>query len=137
MTLRLPSGAIALRLECDAYLRHRDLQGAIVAGRPVVVVGITCGLSATYVGAQVGRRPGATLSRQLEWALGSSNAVPILLGFSPPELARTTSVPQWGKSFSTFVNVMKEDPKSIFLCPVVGPEAVTSLVAHAKALTRR
>jgi hypothetical protein len=83
---------------------------------PCVLVGITCGMSATYVGSQ------------LEYALADPNIFPVLVGFNPVERARGVVIPSWGKSFKHFaLELAKADcsGRACLLNPVVGPEVVT------------
>jgi N-acetylmuramic acid 6-phosphate (MurNAc-6-P) etherase len=83
---------------------------------PCVLVGITCGLSATYVGAQ------------LEHALASQAPFPVLIGFNPVERARDVVIPAWGKSFKQVALSLaraEEEGRACLLNPVVGPEVVT------------
>lgn len=83
---------------------------------PCVLVGVTCGMSATYVGSQ------------LESALADPNIFPVLVGFNPVERARDVVIPSWGKSFKDFALVLAkahDDGDACLLNPVVGPEVVT------------
>ena len=52
----------------------------------VLYVGITCGLSATYVGAQ------------LEYALKTPHYAAVLVGFNPVERARKVKMADWGRT---------------------------------------
>ncbi len=107
-----PSAALHdLRLAIDSLPPHP------AHGRPpCVLVGVTCGMSATYVGSQ------------LESALADPNIFPVLVGFNPVERARDVVIPSWGKSFKDFALVLAkahDDGDACLLNPVVGPEVVT------------
>lgn len=113
--------------EDDAALARADLQAlekavfARTRGGRVLYVGITCGLSATYVGAQ------------LEYALRAPNYAAVLVGFNPVERARRARLPTWGRSFHDLALEMQARASETagsrvapahVLTPVVGPEAV-------------
>jgi N-acetylmuramic acid 6-phosphate (MurNAc-6-P) etherase len=99
--------------EDDAVTGRRELIEA-AAGRPMVYVGITCGLSAPYV------------AGQLEAVLdGTVPGLAILLGFNPPELARRAPVEGWDKTFADVVDLLLDKPQGYLLNPIVGPEPVT------------
>lgn len=81
----------------------------------LVYVGITCGLSAPYVAAQ------------LDMALQVPGATTVLLGFNPPAFARTAAIEGWPGH--TFADVVRElgactDGRAHVLCPVYGPESL-------------
>ena len=95
----------------------------------VLYVGITCGLSATYVGAQ------------LEYALKTPHYAAVLVGFNPVERARKVKMADWGRSFFDLaLDVVARQRQSAseearfgaqgrrapayVLTPVVGPESV-------------
>jgi N-acetylmuramic acid 6-phosphate etherase len=110
-------------LEDSPSAALQDLRDALAslsppaaAAPPCVLVGITCGMSATYVGSQ------------LESALADSSIFPVLVGFNPVERARDVVIPAWGKSFKELALVMARahsDGAACLLNPVVGPEVVT------------
>ena len=91
---------------------------------PVVVVGISCGLSATYVGSM------------LEYALRQppeARVSSVAVGFNPVDAVRDVRVEGWGSSFHDVLGDMLRlhaaagtgaAPRAIVLNPVVGPEAV-------------
>lgn len=107
--------------EDDGSRALRDLQGAIGEGDledpsaagSVVVIGVSCGLSAAYVRAH------------MAWALEAGDAArPILIGFTPPATAPKLA----GEEGAGVVQAMVADEashgRSIVLTPVVGPEAI-------------
>lgn len=98
------------------------------AGAKVVYVGVTCGLSATYVGAQ------------LAYCFDRPDVCCVLLGFNPADTVRPVPIAGWDLTFTDIVARMTAGAaaagaapattswgaqKLIFLNPVVGPEAVT------------
>ena len=92
---------------------HAAIQGADAS----IFCGITCGLSAPYVGGQI------------EAALKHKGCTPVLIGFNPINLARNVPVEGWDRTtFQVFTDLEKASlaGESCFvLNPVVGPEAVT------------
>ena len=81
--------------------------------RKVVVIGITCGLSAPFVGGQ------------LQLALDHPDVyIPILLGFNTVDQARDTAIEGCNWTFKDVVSRM-ESQGALVLNPAVGPEAVT------------
>jgi len=90
-----------------------DLDMALGSAKNVVFIGVTCGLSAAYVMAQVDQlrdRP---------------DTLVILLGFTPPETARAKAIAGWSKTCADVVRDLANDPRHVLITPVVGPEAVT------------
>jgi N-acetylmuramic acid 6-phosphate (MurNAc-6-P) etherase len=93
-----------------------DVDGSAAA--PVVAVGISCGLSATFVGSL------------LEHALSQPAAARvscIALGFNPAEAVRGLRVEGWGSSFFDVLADMarpENAERAVLVNPVVGPEAV-------------
>ena len=94
----------------------------------VVYIGVTCGLSATYVGAQ------------LEFCMAqhvkgrSMKATPrtfrtILLGFNPVDSVKPLRIANWNSTFSSVVQNLRqlanEEPEAaVIVNPCVGPEAI-------------
>eukprot|EP00045_Choanoeca_perplexa_P017294 m.248304 g.248304 ORF g.248304 m.248304 type:complete len:562 (+) comp17501_c1_seq1:50-1735(+) len=81
--------------------------------RKVVVLGITCGLSAPFVGGQ------------LQLALDHPEVyTPILLGFNTVDQARNNAIEGCNWTFKDVVTRMQAQ-EALILNPAVGPEAVT------------
>lgn len=111
--------------EDDPSAGVRDLEECIkdlTEGSTIVVVGVTCGISAPYV------------LGQLQHALRSSSAarrfIPALVGFNPTHLARNSPVEGWTSTCRDVAQRLEEAARShpgsaIVLNPVLGPEAVT------------
>lgn len=103
--------------EDDVARARRDLARASGEGDELVYIGITCGLSAPYVAAQLNesmRRP---------------NSTTILIGFNPVELARRTEIEGWpGVSFHAISEELASRAKASdrfhVLVPVYGPESI-------------
>ena len=89
----------------------------------VLYIGITCGLSAPVVAAQL-------------WhcLAHPDRFTTVLLGFNPPTLARDIVIEGWDKSVKAVVDAMLEVqaatpagqmPRALVMTPVVGPEPIT------------
>lgn len=119
--------------EDDAAAAVRDLRRIELEGaRRIVYIGISCGLSATYVGAQV--------EHALESPLYSAIAV---IGFNSASRARHTRVTGWNNTFSDVLRKMlprehlgydgggagdegtSGAARCFVITPILGPEAVT------------
>lgn len=105
----------------------------------VVVVGISCGLSATYVGAQMEvalRHAGVGVHGH---TAGDSEAPPAsrlddlvqtqaaVIGFNPVSMVRPLIMPMWSTTFREIVEACSHPLNrsvALLLNPVVGPEAV-------------
>lgn len=99
--------------EDDPVLAMQDLRNNLPADvEQILYVGITCGFSAPYVGAQ----------------LDHLNKVPqatnVLLGFNPLTDARRTKVENWDKTFGQVIDELAQSTRFIPLNPIYGPEAV-------------
>jgi N-acetylmuramic acid 6-phosphate etherase len=81
-----------------------------------VVIGITCGMSAAYIG-------GALRS-----ALRAGSGYPILLGFNPPHRAKDLRVGYGNWSMRHLALQLKTSPDAAVLCPDVGSEAIAGSV---------
>eukprot|EP00731_Ephydatia_muelleri_P031843 Em0023g350a len=84
--------------------------------KKVLFIGITCGLSAPFVAAQLDH-----CLRHLE------KYTPVLLGFNLPSMARTSKVHGSALSFKDVVdNLLEQEAKgrAFVLTPIVGPEAI-------------
>eukprot|EP00898_Chlorokybus_atmophyticus_P005777 jgi/Chlat1/61/Chrsp1S03113 len=125
------SGRIAMQAqegaEDNAVQAVADLSSMEASGpfgkpyRRVLLVGITCGLSATYIAAQ------------LEYAMSQPHYAVALIGCNLPSLARRVQVSKNCSSFYEVVKRMQQlarSPESgmqqhFLITPVVGPEAIT------------
>ncbi|KAL0221968.1 hypothetical protein RCL1_001822 [Eukaryota sp. TZLM3-RCL] len=105
--------------EDSPTLARADLSSVLDArpGSSLLYIGITCGLSAPYVGAQ--------LEFCLELSeLNCRRVYPVVMGFNPVDLARDSIVPKWNNTFKKVLDdVVKRG--GVALCPVVGPEGIT------------
>eukprot|EP00039_Didymoeca_costata_P030658 m.30768 g.30768 ORF g.30768 m.30768 type:complete len:579 (-) comp8236_c0_seq4:31-1767(-) len=105
--------------EDDARLGAKQLQSAMEGSCHTIFVGITCGLSAPYVGGQI------------EFAIKNPDCTTVLIGFNPVELARDVAVEGWDRTcrqvFSELADLEKtcHKDKNFVLNPIVGPEAIT------------
>lgn len=78
---------------------------------PRLFVGITCGLSAPFV------------ASQLEFCRKQPERFcTVLLGFNPPELARTVPIEGWDRTFADVVAALSQGERCHMLLPIVGPE---------------
>jgi N-acetylmuramic acid 6-phosphate (MurNAc-6-P) etherase len=127
-TYLLAGGDAALVLSQEAAedkpdAGKRDLEGLLKDVRekspeaPVVVIGISCGLSATYVGSM------------LEYALNQPNDLVscIAIGFNPIDAVKELRVEGWQSSFYEVLTKMSQESikhKAVILNPSVGPEAI-------------
>lgn len=86
----------------------------------IVYIGVSCGLSATYVGAQ------------LEYATSHPQYAAVALGFNPVPLAKSSVVSGWGSSMQKVLIDMQTKAaaatpatrRHFVINPVVGPEAI-------------
>ncbi|EGD80773.1 glucokinase regulatory protein [Salpingoeca rosetta] len=106
--------------EDNWQLAQRRLAEVMSRSERIMLVGITCGLSAPFV------------ASQLEYAMGFLNSkvhAVALLGFNPVERARNAPVEGWHRTVADVVQEMArrraEGEPCFILNPVVGPEAVT------------
>lgn len=87
----------------------------------ILLIGITCGLSAPYVGGQI------------EYAMNKPNFITVLIGFNPIQLSRNTKVEKWdGKTFKDIALQFNELTKNyntncFILNPICGPETITGI----------
>jgi N-acetylmuramic acid 6-phosphate (MurNAc-6-P) etherase len=96
---------------------------AAAAHELVLYVGVTCGLSAPYVAAQ------------LDACMRANDAgrrvpvVPILMGFNPVAAARNVVIERWdGRTFRDVALALEKrcaDGRHFLINPIVGPEAIT------------
>lgn len=85
------------------------------------LVGITCGFTATYVGAQVEH----ALDRSVFPDDGDEVWSAVVLGFNPLETVRTIRIDGWSTTFKAVLANMHSDPRGYILSPTLGPEAIT------------
>jgi N-acetylmuramic acid 6-phosphate (MurNAc-6-P) etherase len=92
----------------------RDLQAATPQGlNRAMYIGITAGLSAPYVGAQ------------LDAILPNKKFDSVLLGFNPLSLARTSAIEGWDKTVKSVIDKAVENERFTLVNPVYGPESIT------------
>ena len=127
-TYLLAGGDAALVLSQEAAedkpdAGKRDLEALLAEVRsksldaPVLVVGISCGLSATYVGSM------------LEHALDQPGDLVscIVIGFNPVDAVKELRVEGWASSFYAVLTKMSQKSikhKAVILNPSLGPEAI-------------
>ena len=138
--------------EDDTELAVADLQAAAAGKERVLLIGITCGLSAPYAGSMVDFTMDAFEAEEAAAAAaaagggGGDGAPPaggtqyygVAMGFNPVELARGAPIEMWrdrpaGRS-KTFLDVARRldalqqrcPGRFALLNPVVGPEPVTA-----------
>ncbi|KAL5015770.1 hypothetical protein ScPMuIL_005359 [Solemya velum] len=103
--------------EDDPYSGIKALQRVSAGKCNVLLIGITCGLSAPFV------------AGQLDYCLQNLNIfTPVLLGFNPTCLARNLPIERWNKTFLKVVEALKiaqAENRAHILNPVVGPEQIT------------
>eukprot|EP01133_Synstelium_polycarpum_P002911 gene2911-3345_t len=104
--------------EDDVVASVQDISRQVLPGHSLVYIGITCGLSAPYVAAQL----------DYLMDLNHQDHVVCLLGLNPLELARSMPIERWDKSFKQVANrldLARHNGRYFILCPVVGPEPLT------------
>jgi N-acetylmuramic acid 6-phosphate (MurNAc-6-P) etherase len=106
--------------EDDVELARRDLRRFLLplrdnANAMVVYIGVTCGMSAPYVAAQ--------LDECLSGAPIAGRLVPVLVGFNPIAAARAAPIEGWNRSFRDVAEAHVA-AGHIVINPIVGPEAV-------------
>jgi len=123
----------------------RDLLAALTGMTPqdeVVLIGISCGLSAPYVAGQLDFIMDAHDGVDLTYAgLSNTSTLPrlsaVLIGFNPIEYARKSTIELWmgrasghSRSFHDVVHRMKtvyarsSTDQCVIINPIIGPEAV-------------
>eukprot|EP00043_Microstomoeca_roanoka_P017014 m.176301 g.176301 ORF g.176301 m.176301 type:complete len:615 (-) comp16559_c1_seq3:171-2015(-) len=106
--------------EDNWQLAQRRLAEILSRSEEIMLIGITCGLSAPFV------------AGQLDYAmrfLDTKVRAAVVLGFSPIDRARNTPIEGWHKTVFDVVQDMhtraKQGQPCFILNPVIGPEAVT------------
>ena len=89
----------------------------VPAGAESLLIGVTCGFSATYVGAQIEHVLGK-LSESEGWSA-------VALGFNPVELVREVHVAGWNITFKQVLQQLSAHKNGYILSPSVGPEGIT------------
>lgn len=100
--------------EDSAAAATRDIKEALRSNvKQGMYIGITCGLSAPYVGAQ------------LDYIGGNANFDSVVVGFNPLSLARDNAIEGWDKTVKGVLDTASESSRFVLLNPVVGPEPIT------------
>ncbi|UJR22886.1 hypothetical protein I4U23_025914 [Adineta vaga] len=102
--------------EDDPILGAKELKDITESYEHVLFVGITCGLSAPFVGGQ------------LEYCLDNQKKfTPILIGFNPISMARRICVPKWpnNRTFHDIASRMEANQGVLVINPIVGPEPIS------------
>ena len=93
-----------------------ELRTASEGFERVLFIGITCGVSAPFVGGQ------------LEYCLDNLHKfTPVLMGFNPVAMARRIQVPKWrnNRTFHDIATRMEATPEAIVVNPIIGPEPIS------------
>ncbi len=99
--------------EDDPALAVQDLKNALPDGAThILYFGITCGLSAPYIGGQIDH-----LSPVKE-------ATSVLVGFNPVGTARDMPVENWNKTFAEVIRPLESSDRFFVLNPIYGPESI-------------
>jgi N-acetylmuramic acid 6-phosphate (MurNAc-6-P) etherase len=99
--------------EDDPDLAVQDLKNALPdSATDIVYFGITCGLSAPYIGGQIDH-----LSL-------IEDATSVLVGFNPLDSARDVPVESWKKTFAEVIRPLTGTERFHVLNPIYGPEAI-------------
>jgi N-acetylmuramic acid 6-phosphate (MurNAc-6-P) etherase len=102
--------------EDDPIAGAAELQHVTESFDHVLFIGITCGLSAPFVGGQ------------LEYCLDNPQKfTPVLMGFNPVSMARRIRVPKWSndKTFYDIASRMETTPGALILNPIIGAEPIS------------
>ena len=84
------------------------------SSKNVVLIGITCGMSAPYV------------AGQLDFAMKTNNITPVLIGFNAVESARKIPIPTWSnRTFYSVAQDLIKNDRSIIINPSLGGEHVS------------
>jgi|EP00945_MAST-04E_sp_MAST-4E-sp1_P004549 N-acetylmuramic acid 6-phosphate (MurNAc-6-P) etherase len=106
----------ACKQAVDDFERARKVAACNGSGRVSLLIGVSCGFSATYVGAQV---------EHVLNNLTDSGWKAAVLGFNPPEVVSPKLVAGWPITFKDILNRMSSNEHSYIISPAVGPEAIT------------
>jgi N-acetylmuramic acid 6-phosphate (MurNAc-6-P) etherase len=103
-------------IEDDPIEGAAELQRVTESFEHVLFIGITCGISAPFVGGQ------------LEYCLDNPQKfTPVLIGFNPISMARKIRVPKWpdNRTFHDIATRMENTLEALVLNPIVGPEPIS------------
>lgn len=89
-----------------------DLQAALSNAGKFFLIGISCGLSAPSIAAQI------------EYGLRKKEAECLLIGFNPDDQARDVQIEPGGKTFREVVRTLRGNDRGLMINPVVGPETI-------------
>ncbi len=102
--------------EDDPVAGASELQRVTESFEHVLFLGISCGLSAPFVGGQ------------LEYCLDNPQKfIPVLIGFNPVSMARRIQVSKWShnRTFHDIATRMETTPGALVLNPIIGPEPIS------------
>ena len=99
------------------FERARKAADVPIGGKSVLI-GVTCGFSATYVGAQIEHILDNLSNDDDGWSA-------VALGFNPVELVRNIQVAGWNATFKHILNRLLNENNGYVLSPTVGPEGIT------------
>lgn len=102
--------------EDDPIAGAAELKRITESFKRVLFIGITCGLSAPFVGGQ------------LEHCLDNPEKfTPVLIGFNPISMARRIRVPKWpsGTTFYDIASRMERTSGALVVNPIVGAEPIS------------
>lgn len=102
--------------EDDPVVGASELQRVTESFDHVLFIGITCGISAPFVGGQ------------LEYCLDNPQKfTPVLIGFNPISMARRIQVPKWpdNKTFYDVASRMEKTSRALVINPIIGPEPIS------------
>jgi N-acetylmuramic acid 6-phosphate (MurNAc-6-P) etherase len=110
------------RADLEEWIRTNKIQ----SDTPVVVIGISCGLSATYV------------ASMLQASLEHPSFTSVAMGFNPVEAVKNVRVDGWEYTFYMVLQDMlgKYADRAVVLNPAAGPETIAgSSRKHAYAVS--
>jgi len=103
-------------IEDDPVAGAAELRHVSESFEHVLFIGITCGLSAPFVGGQ------------LEYCLDNPEKfTPVLIGFNPVSMARRTHVSKWSndRTFYDIASRMETTSEALIINPIIGPEPIS------------
>ena len=102
--------------EDDPVAGAAELKRVTEPFEQALFIGITCGLSAPFVGGQ------------LEYCLDNlEKFTPVLIGFNLVSMARRIHIPKWpnSKTFYDIASRMEATSAALVLNPIIGPEPIS------------